>query len=218
MDKSAIPAILKELNLNKNSIVNIYNYGSWVYGTNSATSDRDLMIVTRTNKPPLSYTDELNYFHKFELYKLRNEYDVCVYSIENFEKLLENNYLLAVECIFFPDEFKLKQEIDFRPIYLEKYYNPQRIKEVAFYENDTAIRMFDPDDDSIHQRQSTRSSQNGQSDSDYLFKSLFHGFRNLDFAQQLIEKKSIEDFHSVSHVLNEMKVIREDAKDDDLQP
>ena len=214
MDQSAIPAILKELNLNENSIVNIYNYGSWVYGTNSATSDRDLMIVTRTHKPPLSYTDDFNYFHDFELHKLWNSYDVCVHSIENFEKLLENNYLLAVECIFLPDQFKIKEEIDFRPIYLEKYYNPQRIKQVAFYENDTAIRMFDLDDDSIYPRRSTRSSENGQSNLDFLFKNLFHGYRYLDFAQQLIEKKSIEDFHSVSHVLNEMKGIRGDVTDD----
>lgn len=219
MDQSAIPAILKELNLNENSIVNIYNYGSWVYGTNSATSDRDLMIVTRTHKPPLSYSDDLNYFHDFELHKLWNAYDVCVHSIENFEKLLENNYLLAVECIFLPDQFKIKEEIDFRPIYLEKYYNSQRLKQVAFYENDTAIRMFDLDDDSIYPRRSTRSSANGQSNSEFLFKNLFHGFRYLDFAQQLIEKKSIENFHSVSYVLNEMKEIRGDVTDDtNLQP
>lgn len=210
MDPATISAILQELNLNEDSVANIYNYGSWVYGTNSATSDRDLMIVTRSPKPPLTFTDDFDYFHDFELHKLWNQYDVCVHSVENFEKLLQNNYLLAVECIFLPDEFKIKLEIDFLPVYLEKYYDPRRIKQMALYENSTAIKMFDLDDDSIYPIRSSRSSQNGRSNSDYLFKNLFHGLRYLDFAEQLIQSKSIHNFHRVSHVLNEMKEIRGD--------
>jgi predicted nucleotidyltransferase len=207
MDRSAISAILQELNLHEDLIANIYNYGSWVYGTNSPASDRDLMIITRSTKDPLTFTDNFNYFHDFELHKLWNQYDVCVHSVENFEKLLEKNYLLAVECIFLPDEFKIKEQIDFRPIYLEKYHNILRLKQAAFYENATAMKMFDLDDDSIYPR---RSTQNGQSNMDYLFKNLFHGFRYLDFAEQLIQTKSIHNFKRVSHVLGEMKVIRGD--------
>lgn len=219
MDRSAISSILKELNLREDSIACIYNYGSWVYGTNSATSDRDLMIITRTDKDPLTFSDDLEYFHNFELHKLWNQYDVCVHSVKNFEVLLEKNYLLAVECIFLPNEFKIKEEIDFRSIYLEKYYDISRIKLVAFHENTTAIKMFDLDDDSIYPIRSSRSSQDNQSNNDYLFKNLFHGFRYLAFAQQLIQTKSIQDFKQVSYVLNEMKEIRGDTTDDsNMQP
>jgi predicted nucleotidyltransferase len=219
MDRSAILSILQELNLHEDSVANIYNYGSWVYGTNSPTSDRDLMIVTRSTKDPLTFEDDFDYFHNFELYKLWNQYDVCVHSVENFEKLLEKNYLLAIECIFLPNEFKIKEEIDFRPIYLEKYYNISRLKQVAFYENYTAIKMFDLDDDSIYRQRSSRSSQTSQSNKDYLFKNLFHGFRYLDFAEQLIQTKSIHNFQRVSHVLDEMKEVRGDPTDDsNMQP
>jgi predicted nucleotidyltransferase len=211
MDRSAISSILRELNLHEDSVANIYNYGSWVYGTNSPTSDRDLMIITRSTKDPLTFNDEFDYFHNFELHKLWNQYDVCVHSIENFETLLEKNYLLAVECIFLPDEFKIKEEIDFRPIYLEKYYNILRLKQAAFYENYTAIKMFDLDDESIYPLRSSRSNETSQSNQDYLFKNLFHGFRYLDFAEQLIQTKSIHNFKRVSHVLNEMKDIRGDT-------
>jgi predicted nucleotidyltransferase len=214
MDRSAILSILKELNLHEDSVANIYNYGSWVYGTNSPTSDRDLMIVTRSTKDSLTFNDEIEYFHNFELHKLWNQYDVCVHSVENFEILLQKNYLLAVECIFLPDEFKIKEEIDFRPIYLEKYYNILRLKQAAFYENFTAIKMYDVDDETIYPRRSTPSSDNDQSSKDYLFKNLFHGFRYLDFVEQLIQTKSIHDFKRVSHVLTDMKGIRGDATDD----
>jgi len=219
MDRSAISSILRELNLHEDSVANIYNYGSWVYGTNSPTSDRDLMIITRSTKDPLTFNDDFDYFHNFELHKLWNQYDVCVHSIENFETLLEKNYLLAVECIFLPDEFKIKEEIDFRSIYLEKYYNILRLKQAAFYENYTAIKMFDLDDESIYPLRSSRSNETSQSNQDYLFKNLFHGFRYLDFAEQLIQTKSIHNFKRVSHVLNEMKDIRGDTTDDsNMQP
>jgi hypothetical protein len=142
------------------------------------------MIVTRTNQDPVKFDDDFDYFHNFELHKLWNQYDVCVHSIENFETLLEKNYLLAVECIFLPDEFKIKEEIDFRSIYLEKYYNILRLKQVAFYENYTAIKMFNLDDQSTYPVRIARSSKTSQSNQDYLFKNLFYGFRYLDFAEQ----------------------------------
>ncbi|CAF1450624.1 unnamed protein product [Rotaria sordida] len=215
MDRSTISLILHELNLNENSVANIYNYGSWVYGTNSPTSDRDLMIVTRSPyQNPLQFNDDFDYFHPFDLHKLWNQYDVCVHSVENFEKLLEKNYLLAIECIFLPDEFKIKEEIDFRPIYLEKYYNTYRLKQVAFYENLTAINMYNLDDNSNYPQRSSRSSQTSQSSKDYLFKILFHGFRYLDFAEQLIQTRSIHNFKRVSHIFSEMKDIHGDPTDD----
>ena len=64
MDRTAISLISRELNLHEDCVANIYNYGSWVYGTNSETSDRDLMIVTRSiSKEPLTFQDDLEYFH-----------------------------------------------------------------------------------------------------------------------------------------------------------
>ncbi|CAF3549136.1 unnamed protein product [Rotaria sp. Silwood1] len=212
MNRSDISIILHELNLNENSVANIYNYGSWVYGTNTPTSDRDLMIVTRsTDKDPLKFDPDFDYFHQFELHKLWNKYDVCIHSVENFEILLQKNYLLAIECIFLPNEFKIKEEIDFRPIYLEKYYDKFRLKKVAFYENLTAMNMFNANNNSSYYRK--RSSRSSQSNKDYLFKNLFHGFRYLDFAEQLIQTRSIHDYKRVPHIFSEMKDIRGDPTD-----
>jgi hypothetical protein len=43
--------------------------------------------------------------------------------------------MLAVECLFYPEEFILRNNIDYKTIYLSKYYNPLRLKQVIFYEN-----------------------------------------------------------------------------------
>jgi predicted nucleotidyltransferase len=215
MDPSPIALILRELNLNEDCVANIYNYGSWVYGTNSPTSDRDILIVTRSPaQPPLTFLEEFDYFHGFELHKLWNQYDVCVHSIENFESLLAKNYLLAIECIFLPDEFKIKEEIDFKKIYLEKYYNKLRLKQVGLYENLTAIKMYDPENDSTYPIRSSLANDSYQASKDYLFKNLFHGVRYLDVVEQLIQTRSIHDYKRVSYILKEMKDVRGDPTDD----
>ncbi|CAF5046568.1 unnamed protein product, partial [Rotaria sp. Silwood1] len=135
MDRSQVASILHELNLNENSVANIYHHGSWVYGTNTPTSDRALIIVTRSSdQKPVKFRNDFDYFHEFELHKLWNQYDVCVYSIENFETLLANSYLCVVQSIFLPNEFKIKEEINFQSIYLEKYYNKFQLKRAVFYE------------------------------------------------------------------------------------
>ncbi|CAF1003109.1 unnamed protein product [Adineta ricciae] len=212
MDRSAIPAILRELNIHPDLVACIYNYGSWVYGTNSATSDRDLMIVTRSSaNVPLVFNDEFDYFHEFDLHKLWNQYDVCVHSVENFEVLLKKNYMLAIECVFLPAEFKIKEDINFQKIYLDKYYDPVRLKTVAFYENYISQKMYDLEDHTLYPLRSQEPDLDTESNRNFLFKNLFHGFRYLDFGQQLIESKSIQDFQRVSHVLGEMKQIRDNC-------
>lgn len=214
MDRSVIPAILRELNIDEKDVVCIYNYGSWVYGTNSSTSDRDLFIVRRSSdKTPLDFAGEFDYFHEFDLHKLWNQYDVCVHTVENFETLLEKNYLLAIECVFLPVEFKIKEEIDFQKIYLDKHYDPIRIKTVAFYENYVSVKMYNFEDDTMYPRRSTDPSEPNETNKNYLFKNLFHGFRYLDIGEQLIETKSIHDFKRVSHIFNIMKEIRDNPDD-----
>ncbi|CAF1063838.1 unnamed protein product, partial [Adineta steineri] len=213
MDHSAISSILQELNLNEQDVANIYHHGSWVYGTNSPTSDRDLIIVTHTHQDPLKFHCDLDYFHAFELYKLWNQYDICVYSKENFEKTLEKNYLCSIQCLFLPNEFKIKEEIDFKKIYLEKYYNQSRLKLVAFYEMKRDMDMYKSGNPSSHPSPSSRSLGTSELRMNYIFKNLFHGLRYLDFAEQLIQTKSIHDFKRVSHILDEMKEIRDDPTD-----
>lgn len=139
---------------------------------------------------------------------------MCVHSVENFEVLLQKNYLLAIECTFLPDEFKLKEEIDFRGIYLDKYYDPLRLKRVAFYENLTSVNKCNGDDLSDAPERSSPPKESKTSINDRMCKLLFHGFRYLDVAEQLIRTRSIHDFQRVSHVLNEMKETYDESDTD----
>ncbi|CAF1560049.1 unnamed protein product [Adineta steineri] len=198
MDRSAIPLILQTLNLKEEDVTNIYHHGSWIYGTNSPTSDRDLLIVTRSlNNIPLKFWSDFDYFHDFQCLKLWDQYDIGIYTTENFEILLEKNYLICVQCIFLPDEFILKNEIDFKSIYLEKYCNTIRIKLGAFYEMYRDWKLYKPENNSLSRR-------------DYIFKHLFHGLRYLDFAEQLIQTQSIHNYKRVTYIFDQMKAIRDE--------
>jgi len=208
MNPPEISLILNELKLTDDLITNIYFHGSWAQGTCTNKSDQDLIIVTRQCQPPLRFQTDFDYFHKFELHKLFGKYDVCVYSIENFEELLKKNYLLCVQCLFLPNEFKLKEEIDFRKIYFEKnYYDPIRIKKVAFYEMFHSFNLS---------HTPTRSPVENQSREDFVFKNFFHGIRFLDMAQQLIQYQTIQDFTSVSHLFSTMNQIRDKSNMNDV--
>ncbi|CAF1495001.1 unnamed protein product [Rotaria sp. Silwood1] len=214
MDHSEISFILHELNLSEDCVANIYNHGSYAQGTCTPKSDRDLIIVTRSCQNRLWFHSDFDYFHGFELHKLFNKYDVCIYSVENFQLALEKNYLFCVQCLFLPDEFKIKEEIDFRTIYLEKYYNIERIKKVAFYEMLSSFNLLNPPKNPIYPKRSSTENEINQPLSDFIFKNLFHGIRFLDIGEQLIQTRSVYDFTRVSYILNEMKDIRGDPTDE----
>ncbi|CAF3039635.1 unnamed protein product, partial [Rotaria sp. Silwood2] len=221
--EAIVLSIIKELKLNDDLITNIYNYGSWVYGTNHEKSDRDFLIIMKTDnenkRKRLKFWRDFDYFHSFELRRVNN-CDVTIHSCENFELLLEKNYMLAVECLFYPNEFILRNNIDYKTIYLSKYYDPLRLKHVIFYENNDSFKYVIDNDEYDFIRSQSKSKTNPTIDQflcdavhtttideDRLLKYLFHGLRYLDIGEQLIRTKSIHDFKRVSYVLFEMKDI-----------
>ncbi len=208
MDRSAIPLILRELNLNEEDVANIYHHGSWVYGSNSPTSDRDLMIVIRSdNQTPLKFWSDFDYFHDHQCHKLWNQYDISVYTIENFEILLEKTFLIVVQCLFLPDEFKIKEEIDFRKIYFEKYFNPFKLKQAAFYEMYRYWKLYKPDNDPSDLNEKRLSRRN------YMSKRLFHGLRYLDFVEQIIQTQAIHNYKRVTYLFDQINTIRDNPVD-----
>ncbi len=88
-----VSSIIKELKLDDDQITNIYNYGSWVYGTNHEKSDRDFLIVINTKLKQLKFKKDFDYFHSFKLHRLNN-CDITIHSCKNFELLLKRNYSL----------------------------------------------------------------------------------------------------------------------------
>lgn len=77
------------------NILNVYVFGSHVYGSNNENSDLDVIIVAK------------EWFES-------NDINVHVYNVEQFQALLNRHDIQALECIYSDDKFKLKNTIDFK--------------------------------------------------------------------------------------------------------
>ena len=77
-------------------MINVYRYGSVVYGTTNKNSDKDYIIVTDEN----SLSDFPIKTNK-------------IFSVNEFNNKLKNHDIDAIECIFLPNNHILQKEIDF---------------------------------------------------------------------------------------------------------
>lgn len=80
--------------LNDSNVLNIYMFGSMVYGSNNEKSDNDLIVVTN-NKV------------------VSNDINIHYYTIIEFQTLLNNHEIQMLECYFLPRIFKVKEEYKF---------------------------------------------------------------------------------------------------------
>lgn len=117
--------ILEALKINDSDVLNVYNFGSWLLGSNTPTSDRDIILITNNSATPLKFKQNSDrYFHQFKLYTLEinsTKFDVVVYNRGQFEQLLECHFLVCLDCIFAPPDFIWKNTVDFRSFFLEHF-------------------------------------------------------------------------------------------------
>lgn len=80
--------------LDDKNILAIYMYGSHVYNTNNENSDKDLIIVVDNKEQ-----------YKADDFK---EYEVSLYSKEEFIEMINNHQISALECLFLDETKKIK--------------------------------------------------------------------------------------------------------------
>ncbi len=122
--KEKLPQMMEWMGVDPHSVTNIFNFGSWVHKTNSEHSDRDVLIVADFEQSHRHFKfigdTPLPYFHRYKMWNFPRDIpaefksddcpktDITIYSFATFEKLLEANYMIVVECLFFPQEFQME--------------------------------------------------------------------------------------------------------------
>lgn len=86
---------LIEDNINK-KVLNIYHYGSFVYGTNNENSDKDFIVVVEGKE---NYDNQLNI----------DGNDYTIYDEESFENKIKLHEISVLECLFLDEKF-IEQE------------------------------------------------------------------------------------------------------------
>jgi len=90
--------LLDRVKMNDKDILNVYQYGSHVYGTNRKTSDFDFQIIV-ANKERDEFSDNL--------------INIFFYTPTEFEAKLKNHDIMALECYFAPEHCIWKELLKF---------------------------------------------------------------------------------------------------------
>lgn len=85
------------------NVLNIYMYGSRVYGTATSQSDYDYIVVVKDEKIKQEIMESLE----------KENDDFTVYTKEEFKDLIDLHEISILECLFLPDDKVIKKTIDF---------------------------------------------------------------------------------------------------------
>lgn len=163
-----------------NNILNIYLFGSTVYGTRNKNSDYDYIVVCK----------ELPVFG--ELYNIEDE-TFHFHTIRNFELLLDLNEIQTLECMYLPKQFILKEDVIFEFV-IDKHSIRTSVSTItsnSFVKGKKKLIV------------------QGDYDKYIAIKSIFHSIRILDFAIQILTENKIVNYSSMNWIMTDLLKISE---------
>lgn len=152
--------------------INIYIYGSRVYGCNAMDADCDVVVVT-----PNTTTDAAA--------KHWNT-DFTIYSVKDFQQMINAHDITALECLFAPDNKILKRDMDFKFV-LDLSKLRKSLSAKASNSFVKAKKKFDVEHEVYIAK-----------------KSLFHSLRILMFGIQIAEYGRIVDYGAANKIWREI--------------
>ncbi len=181
--------LLNDFDLEDQNVVGAFTYGSRVYGTNRENSDHDFIIVCKSLTVD---TDRLDSQYR--------DFSISLYSESQFLNQVDKHVLSALECLFLPFNFILKNNLNIKfklnKSNLRRYVSEKCSKDW----NQAKKRFIDSNDQGFNQALNERYVRKVYEGK----KSLFHCFRMLDFATQIINYNTIQNFGSCNQLWEEI--------------
>lgn len=162
--------IAKELGLDYSQILNVYPYGSVVYGNETKESDHDYIIVFKSALLPSgAFRDNAISNSDYTIQA------VC-YSRTGFIDAINNYEIGALECLFLPEDKIIQKKWPFK---IQKFENKVMAKKVI---------------QKISNSWFTARQACIDGETEYAKKGVFHALRILHFALQLKKNQRIDDY------------------------
>lgn len=180
--------ILEQLGISED-ILNIYPYGSRVYGNASETSDSDYVIVTKAGML------KSGGFKQNAISNKARNIQGILYSRSGFIDAINNYEITALECLSLPDEMLIKKTWNFK---IQKWEDKEFIKSI------------------ITKMSASWFSADNYAKDDYkdlAKKGIYHAIRILIFAEQIKENKKVIDFTAANDFKKLINNIDDDAFD-----
>lgn len=158
------------------NVLNIYQFGSRVYGSHTDESDYDYILIVGKYFEP----DDIN---------------IHVHTVQNFQRLLHNHDIQALECFFLPSnsKFILKDNIDLT-------FNLDKSKlrtSISTISSNSFIRS------------KKKLIVQGDYDVNLAIKSFFHSLRIIDFGIQIALHGTITNYGSHNYILEDLRNLSE---------
>jgi len=169
--------ILQDFHLLDREVINVYPFGSRVYGTVSNDSDYDFVVIADKQ------------IREYSLSAPNHKLNIHLYSPEMFEEQLVNHKIVSLECLFAPKHLLLKNTKNF-PFKLNKEILRKSISEKASHSWVKAKKKIEVEKDRNF----------------YIAKkSLFHALRIIDFGIQIAANSKIIDYTSSNYIWDAIK-------------
>ena len=147
-------------------ILNVYQFGSQVYGTNNENSDFDILIVI---------DNKINDKNNLEI---RNGlYNIHLITEDNFKENLKKQKIKEMECIFLPNKFILQEKVKF----VFKLNKELLREEISSKSNNSFVKA--------------KKKMILDDEETYIgVKSLYHSLRIVDFGIQIANNSKITNY------------------------
>lgn len=157
--------------------LNIYHYGSYVYGTfQEGKSDMDFIVVL-----PNEYNIESDFIED-------NNCQYSLYTLDQWENKLHNHDVDAIETYFLPDKYRIKETV-----HTIININPEKLRE-SF--SRTASNSWVK----CKKKLEVMESFNPR----IAKKSLWHSLRIIDFGTQIMLNGRIVNYGSMNHIYSQI--------------
>ena len=154
--------------------LNIYHYGSFVYGTfKEGISDKDYIVIV---------PDEYKDFDLSQFEQNNNQYSI--YTKSTWQQKLDNNDVEAIESYFLPEKYKVKETE-----YFKTNINPEKIRE-------NFSRVASNSFVKCKKKLTVEKDYNPRVGK----KSLWHSLRIIDFGTQILKTGQIYNYGSMNHL------------------
>lgn len=177
--------ICNALGINEADVVNIYPYGSRIYGTDDEFSDDDFIIVFKSSFIK-SKDGQHNTFRNNAISSDDGKIQGVCYSRGGFIDAINNYEIGAWECLSLPEDKVIKAKWPFK---IQKYEQKQMVKKII--EKASAswhIAMKAADYENYEQAE----------------KGVFHAIRILMFGLQIKESQKVTDFTVANDLWKEL--------------
>ena len=182
--------ICKALNIDHSQILNIYPYGSKIYGTATEDSDDDYVIVYRSSLLPSGAFKDNAISSEDKMIQ-----GTC-YSRGGFIDALNNYQITALECLYLPDELVVQKKMKFK---MYKFDDKEFIKSIIEQASAAWYR-------------GTQSYK--KKNIEFAKKHTFHALRILMFAMQIKKRGAIDNYGRANDIKKEIY----DVEDEKYRP